>query len=69
MDTTSGTMDASISDIGKGTSWMILAYILGKTGECMKVSTWMTRSMAMESIHGQTRKNILVGGIKESNMA
>lgn len=68
MVTISGQMVASIWAIGKETLWMTLAFTLGKTAGCMKVFTAKTKSMAMESIHGLTRRNILAGGLKGSSM-
>lgn len=47
---------------------MTLAFILGKTAGCMKVFTAKTKSMVTGSIHGLTRRNILVGGLKANSM-
>ena len=63
----SGRTDDDISDTGEGTLWMTLASILGKTAECMKDSTEMTRSTGLECTLGVTRNDMQAGGVMVSS--
>ena len=65
---TSGQTGESILDIGKVTLWMNSEYILGKMEECTKDSTRKIKSMDLESIHGQIRNAMQVGGPMANSM-
>ena len=65
----SGRTAGSISAIGVPTLWMILEYTRGKMEGHTKDTIKMIRSMDMVFIHGQIKRNMLVGGPMVSNTA
>jgi hypothetical protein len=54
-------------DIGEAISWINLVFILGRMDACMKASIKMIKNMDMVFTHGQTQKDMQVGGVMENN--
>ncbi len=63
-----GRMVESMWVIGSQILWNILEYITGLMGGSIRAFIGTTRSMAMASIYGPTRRCTLDGGMEESSM-